>query len=73
MYEMHSQSRIARLRLNLYDVSVQNPDVEGVRAPVDASKPNPIGVEFDNLYQDMNGNLIKIITWHDPGKDDVKK
>ncbi|KAG5558968.1 hypothetical protein RHGRI_008799 [Rhododendron griersonianum] len=47
---------IERYPLAVTDVIEDPPTVvNGVSVPLDCSRPNPNGLEFDNLYLDMNG------------------
>ncbi|XP_058086736.1 5'-3' exoribonuclease 3-like isoform X2 [Magnolia sinica] len=47
---------VEKYPLSVVDVLEEVPIfANGVPVPVDTSKPNPNGIEFDNLYLDMNG------------------
>lgn len=47
---------LAKYPLSVVEVLQEDTkSVNGVSVPIDSSRPNPNGVEFDNLYLDMNG------------------
>eukprot|EP00262_Sarcandra_glabra_P002137 TRINITY_DN12394_c0_g3_i1.p1 TRINITY_DN12394_c0_g3~~TRINITY_DN12394_c0_g3_i1.p1 ORF type:complete len:874 (-),score=163.74 TRINITY_DN12394_c0_g3_i1:221-2842(-) len=47
---------VEKYPLSVVDVLEEAPVlINGTSIPIDASKPNPNGIEFDNLYIDMNG------------------